>query len=70
MDTTFDKVVYLNKNQKPLIFNCTSPEVKVTGLVRQHKDFYYFAAIENISGYQKNRDEPQAGMLVACEQTN
>jgi|GEM_PF-1794479 len=67
VDTTFDKVVYLNKKQQPINYNCISPEVKVTGLVQQHGDFYYFASIENISGYQMNHDEPKVGMLMACQ---
>lgn len=69
-DLSYEKVLYLNKNQQPVNYNCISPEVKVTGVVQQHKDFYYLASIESIFGYQKNRDKPNFGMLVNCQKIN
>lgn len=70
VDLSYEKVIYLNKDQHKENYNCISPEVKVTGLVQQYEDFYYFASIDNIYGYQKNRDAPNFGMQVNCQEIN
>lgn len=70
VDLSYEKVIYLNKNQEPINFDCISLEVKVTGVVQQKNDFYYFASIDHIYGYQKNRDKPNFGMLVNCQKIN